>query len=82
MISSHLAKRERPLTSMHLISPVDLALNQMPVPFDAVACSKRRQEYLPMNQHAVVFVHMWTTANVHLNDIIVERCDAEFRNTA
>ena len=51
----------------------------MPVPFDAVACSKRRQEYLPMtNQHAVVFVHMWTTANVHLNDIIVERCDAEF----
>jgi hypothetical protein len=36
MISSHFVKRERLVTSMHLIPPVSLALNQMSGPFGAV----------------------------------------------
>ena len=35
-----------------------------------------------MSQRAVDFVHMWISANVHLNDIIDERHDARSREYA
>lgn len=35
-----------------------------------------------MSQRAVDFVHMWISANVHLNDIIDERYEARSREYA
>jgi len=35
-----------------------------------------------VSQRAVDFVHMWINANVHLNGIIGERCDAKSREYA
>jgi hypothetical protein len=45
-------------------------------PFDACDMFSGKQEDLPMSQRAVDFVHMWISANVHLNDFIDERHDA------
>jgi len=42
----------------------------------------RKQENLPMSQRAVDFVHMWISANVHLNGIIDEGHDAKSREYA
>ena len=75
-MASHLMKRERPVTSIHLIPSDQSCVKSSVSPLNACDMFSRQQEDLPMSQRAVDFVHMWISANVHLNDFIDERHDA------